>query len=345
MPVTGQARWGIVGTARIAHKAFLPGLRAAGGVAAAVAGRDLARAQDYARINAIERAIEGYQNLIDDPGVDALYIPLPNGLHAQWTIQALRAGKPVLCEKPLCGTLAETERVLGVARETGTLLWEAFVFPFHAQMERIRALLTDRAIGELREIQSNFQFRLDRPDNIRWSRALDGGALNDLGCYPVRLARELFGDEHESAWATARWGGDGVDVDSQGSLGFPGDRRLLLSCGFGRTPDTFSRLMGTGGQIHVSNAFHPGPQDHFEVFTPGAEPRSQAAAGTEPSFAAAIAHIQAVLAGEQAPRSLAIDTSLGSARALHDLLESAAAAKAPELSDSGAAAAAAQAGR
>jgi predicted dehydrogenase len=329
MPVSGQVRWGIVGTAKIARKSFLPGLRAADGLPAAVAGRDLARARDYAQANGIERAIEGYQNLIDDPDVDALYIPLPNGLHAEWTIQALRAGKPVLCEKPLCGSLAETERVLGVARTTGTLLWEAFVFPFHAQMERIRRLLADGVIGELREIQSDFHFVLDRPADIRLSRALGGGAVNDVGCYPVRLARELFGDEHESAWATARWGGDGVDVDLQGSLGFPGGRRLLLSCGFGRSLDTFSRLLGTGGQIHISNAFHPGPDDHYEVFTGGPDPQTYPGAGTEPSFTAAIVHIQAVLRGEQPPRSLALDTSLGSARALHDLLESAAAAKAP----------------
>ena len=210
MPVNGQVRWGIVGTANIARRSFLPGLRAAGGLPAAVAGRELARAQDYAQANGIERAIEGYQNLIDDPDVDALYIPLPNGLHAEWTIQALRAGKPVLCEKPLCGTLSETKRVLGVARETGTLLWEAFVFPFHTQMKRIRGLLAGGAIGELREIQSDFHFMMSGSANIRLSRALEGGAVNDVGCYPVRLARELFGADHESAWATARWGGGGL---------------------------------------------------------------------------------------------------------------------------------------
>jgi predicted dehydrogenase len=334
MPVSRQVRWGIVGTANIARRSFLPGLRAAGGLPAAVAGRELTRAQDYAQANGIERAIEGYQNLIDDPDVDALYIPLPNSLHAEWTIQALRAGKPVLCEKPLCGTLGETERVLAVARETGTLLWEAFVFPFHTQMKRIRGLLADGAIGELREIQSDFHFMMGGSANIRLSRALDGGAVNDVGCYPVRLARELFGANHESAWATARWGGgggaaDGVDVDTQGSLGFPGGHRLLLSCGFGRSLDTFSRLLGTGGQIHISNAFHPGPDDHYTVFADGAEPRTYPGAGTEPSFTAAITHIQAVIGGEQQPQSLAVDTSLGNAQALHDLLESAAAVKAP----------------
>lgn len=193
MTGTGAVRWGIIGTANIARAAFLPGLRQAGGVAAAVAGRDAGRTGQYARDHGIERAITGYQNVIDDPAVDALYIPLPNSLHAEWTIAALRAGKPVLCEKPLCGSLAETEHVLAVAAETGTPLWEAFVFPFHDQFARVTALIADGAIGDLREVQSNFHFSVGRPDNIRLSRDLDGGALNDVGCYPVRLALELFG--------------------------------------------------------------------------------------------------------------------------------------------------------
>ena len=108
MAGTGQIRWGIMGTAGIARKQFLPALREAGGIAAVVAGRDLARAEEYAARQGIGRAVQGYQALLDDPGVDAIYLPLPNSLHAEWTIKALRAGKPVLCEKPLCGTLAET---------------------------------------------------------------------------------------------------------------------------------------------------------------------------------------------------------------------------------------------
>jgi predicted dehydrogenase len=312
------ARWGIVGTANIARSSFLPGLRHAGGVAAAVAGRDLGRAQEFAQANGIERAVEGYQALIEDPGVDALYIPLPNSLHAEWTISALRAGKPVLCEKPLCGRLADTERVLAAARETGTLLWEAFVFPFHEQFAQIRELIGGGAIGELREIQSNFHFRLSRPDNIRMFPGLEGGALNDVGCYPIRLAWELFGAEHDTAVASAEFGGHGVDLETWGILGYPGGRRLLLSSGMSRAYDTFSRLLGTTGQIHVTNAFHPRAGDQFQVLAPDAEPRTMAAGG-EPSFAPAIAHIQAVLAGQQAPRLLAVDTALPTARALHDL--------------------------
>src|ERR1700729_863604 len=125
-----------------------------GGVAAAVAGRDADRTEQWASDNGVERAVTGYQALIDDPDIDVLYIPLPNALHAEWTIRALEAGKPVLCEKPLCGTLRDAQRVLAAARQTGTLLWEAFVFPFQPQMAAIEKLVADGAIGELKEIKS-----------------------------------------------------------------------------------------------------------------------------------------------------------------------------------------------
>ena len=320
-------RWGIISTANIARGQFLPGLRAAGGIPAAVAGRDLGRAQAWAEQHGVDRAVAGYQALIDDPDIDALYIPLPNSLHAEWTVKALRAGKPVLCEKPLCGTLAEAEQVLAVAGETGTLLWEAFVFPFHAQFAAVQKLLADGAIGELLEIQSDFHFTVGNPANIRLARDLDGGALNDVGCYPVRIALELFGAGHTDAWATAVWGGHDVDVDTQGSLGFPGGRRLLLTCGMRRAYDTFTRLLGTAGQIQLTNPFHPGRGDSYTVLTDGEPPRTLDAGAAEPSFTGMIRHIQNVLRGGEAPRQLALDTSLASARALHDLHQSMAATR------------------
>jgi predicted dehydrogenase len=324
---TDPVRWGIIGTAGIARGQFLPGVRAAGGIPAAVAGRDLGRAQAWAEQHGVDRAVAGYQALIDDPGIDALYVPLPNSLHAEWTVEALRAGKPVLCEKPLCGTLAEVEQVLTVAKETGTLLWEAFVFPFHAQFAAVQKLLADGAIGELLEIQSDFHFRVTRPDNIRLIRDLDGGALNDVGCYPVRIALELFGAGHTDAWATAVWGGHDVDVDTQGSLGFPGGRRLLLTCGMRRAYDTFTRLLGTAGQIQLTNPFHPGRGDSYTVLTDGEPPRTLDAGAVEPSFTGMIRHIQNVLRHGETPRQLALETSAASARALHDLHQSLAASR------------------
>jgi len=318
MTTTSLVRWGIISTANIARAAFLPALRIAGGVAAAVAGRDEERTRRWAAEHGVQRAITGYQALIDDPDIDALYNPLPNSMHADWTIAALRAGKPVLCEKPLCGTLADTERVLDVATETGTLLWEAFVFPFNEHMDRLRSLVADGAIGELREVQSDFHFTVTRPDNIRMSADLQGGALRDVGCYPVRLAQEFFG-EHETAWAARVAGGQGVDVETWGSLGYSGGRRLLLSCGMRRGVETFSRLLGDKGQIHVSNLFHPGATDSVRLLPAGGEAVTFTATVVEPAFTAALRHVNAVIAGEEEPRLLAVETSLATARALHDL--------------------------
>src|SRR5882672_1535550 len=139
-----QVRWGILGTAGIAESAFLPALRETGdGVAVSVGSRDLDRARVWADEQGIDRAVLGYDAVIADPDVEAVYIPLPNGLHAEWTIAALEAGKTVFCEKPLCGTVEETERVLATARGSTGLLWEAFVFPFHEQMDRVRQMLDD----------------------------------------------------------------------------------------------------------------------------------------------------------------------------------------------------------
>jgi predicted dehydrogenase len=320
-----RVRWGIIGAAGIARKAFLPAVAEAGGVAAAVAGRDRDRTARWARDHGVDRVVPGYQQLIEDPQLDAVYIPLPNALHAEWTTKALRAGKPVLCEKPLTVSLAEAEQVLAVAAETGTLLWEAFVFPFHDQMRRIRALLAEGVIGELREIQSNYHFAMTDPGrNIRMSAALAGGALNDVGCYPVRLARHLFAAEHDAVSAAAIRDPGGVDAETWGWLGFPGDRRLLLSCGFRRAQDTFSRLIGTAGQIDISNPFHPGAGDRFEVRAAGRDPASHPGTGPDRySFTPAVRHIQDAVTGREPPRWLAADTSFGSARALADIAASA----------------------
>jgi predicted dehydrogenase len=287
-------------------------------VAEAVASRDGAVAERYAAEQGIARALAGYQTLIDDPDIDAVYIALPNSLHAEWTIAALRAGKPALCEKPLTGNLASTHRVLEVARQSGTLLWEAFVFPFHDQMARVRAALAGGVIGDLREIHSDFHFRVARPDNIRLSAELAGGALNDVGCYPIRLAFELFGRAHVSAWGSSVPGGRGVDLESTAVLGYGQGRTLFLSCGMDRRSDTFTRLLGSDGEIRISNPFHPSDSDRLEIIGGQIESTVAAQPGV-PSFTAAIRHIHAVLGGMEEPRQLAIDTSLPTAQALHDL--------------------------
>lgn len=315
-------RWGILGTANIARSSFLPGLRWAEGVPSAVAGRDLARTQRYAADNGIERALDGYEALIADDQIDAIYNPLPNSLHAEWTIRALQAGKAVLCEKPLCLSVEETEAVLNVARESARPLWEAFVFPWRRQTQRVREIIQSGQIGEIGEVHSTFTFELRNRANIRLSPDLGGGALYDVGCYPTMYANMLLDYDPRNGVAMARWAPEGVDAAMQGVLNFAGERRLLFSCALDSADDTFTRLLGSEGQIWLSNAFHPRQHDTLQIHR-GTEVETEHPNGEEPSFGPAIAHIGDVLRGEAKPQHLAIDESLANARAIDLLLESA----------------------
>lgn len=320
---TGPVRWGIMSTANIVERSFLPALAAAGGgVAYAVAGRDAARADSFARDHDIPHSMQGYGSLLEDDAVDAIYIPLPNSLHAEWTIAALRAGKPVLCEKPMCVSVEETERVLQAAAETGTLLWEAFVFPFHAQMDRVLAFIADGTIGDVREVQSTFHFTIAARDDIRLSTELAGGALNDIGCYSTALACLIFGGEPVDGIAVARWAPEGVDEEVTGSLRFADDRRLVVSNSMALPQDTLARIIGTGGEIRLTNPFHPGETDTIELRR-NEQVESYPSEQTEPSFTPALRHIQSVIREGAQPRHLALDDAMPIARGLELLHRSA----------------------
>ena len=317
MTAGGDVRWGIIGTASIARGQFLPGLReAGGGRAAMVAGRELARAEAFAAEHGVDRGVEGYAAVTESPDIDAVYVAVPNSLHAEWTTRALRAGKAVLSEKPLCVGSAQTAEVLEVARATpGALLWEAFVFPFQAQHRRLTGLLAEGAIGEPAEIISAFHFRPARPGDIRFSAGLGGGALADVGCYPIRLAHELFGAaDDDLATGSAEVYGE-VEVDAAGLVPY-GSRRLLLSSGFRRSYDTFTRVLGSQGQVHLTNPFHPGPADTLTLHRPGADAIAEHPTTDARSFTAALRHIHAALRGEAAPEHLAQDSALATARTL-----------------------------
>lgn len=317
MTNTTPVKWGIMGTANIARSSFLPGLRAAGGGQAyAVAGRDRDRTQQYAQANGIEHAYAGYEALLHDPQVDAVYIALPNSLHAKWTIAALQAGKAVFCEKPLCTSLAETEDVLRVARDTGRLLWEAFVFPFHSQMNRLHAILQSGSIGKAIEVQSTFHFQIRSRQNIRLDPALGGGALNDVGCYCIRLAQLVFEEQPSEAATLAKWAPEGVDEEMQGAIAYAAHGQLLFSCGLSSHYDVFSRVLGTEGEVRFSHPFHPRAGDTMEIRTEDGTVTIEPSRQETPSFTPAIAHIQAAIRGEAEPEHLAIDEAAGTARGL-----------------------------
>jgi predicted dehydrogenase len=324
---TGRARdrrmrWGIIGAANIARASFLPGLREAGdGVAAVVASRDPERGQAFADREGVERAVVSYEAVLDDPAIDAVYIALPNSHHAHWTIAALQAGKHILCEKPLCAVAADTERVLATARDHPEApLWEAFVFPFQAQHARIVELIADGALGAVQEIESAFHFRLGHAANIRLSAELGGGALADVGCYPIRLAHELLGPADGPVGVHAVMGA-AVEVDAAGFVSH-GEQRLTLSCGFRRPFDAFTRVLGDGGRLHLTNPFHPGPEDTLEIHRPGEPPAIEHPTRDQRSFSAAVRHIHAVIREQEEPRHLAVDSALSTARTLAALQES-----------------------
>jgi predicted dehydrogenase len=325
MPVTDDAvRWAVLGTAHIAEASFLPALAETGdGVPYLAASRTARAARDWAVQHDMQAGVEGYTAALTDPLVHAVYVPLPNAMHAAWSAAALQAGKTVLCEKPLCVDVAETERLLTVARDTGGLLWESFVFPFHPQTETLKRLLADGVIGEVREVESHMHFTLRQPENIRWDARLGGGALNDVGCYPIRLARLVFGAEPETARADAVRAESGVDAETSGELLFPGERRLVFSCGFQSDRKLGTRIVGTDGEVRLSNPFHPRPGDALEVWRGGELVQAHPVSGGDHSFTPALRHIHDVLLRGVMPRHLAVDDALGNARALELVREAA----------------------
>ncbi|MGD9635998.1 MAG: Gfo/Idh/MocA family protein, partial [Pirellulales bacterium] len=192
-----KIRWGILSTAKIARVHVIPGIAAGElGKVTAIASRDLARAKKVAGELGIERAHGSYQDLLADKNIDAIYNPLPNHLHVPWSIRALKADKHVLCEKPIALSVAEAEQLAGVAAAHPKLkIAEAFMVRFHPQWLAARDLVREGRIGALRTISTTFSYFNDDPDNIRNQSDIGGGALMDIGCYPITTARFIFDAE------------------------------------------------------------------------------------------------------------------------------------------------------
>ncbi len=191
-----KVRWGILGVANIAVKKVIPGMQQAPNVAiAAIASRDLTKAQKAAAQLDIPVAYGSYEELLADPLIDAIYNPLPNHLHVPWSVKAAAAGKHVLCEKPIGLTAAGTELLIAARNKYGVKIGEAFMVRVHPQWLRARELVRTGAIGKLRSVVSVFSYFNNDPKNIRNQSAIGGGGLMDIGCYPITMARFLFGRE------------------------------------------------------------------------------------------------------------------------------------------------------
>ena len=269
-----ELRWGVLSTASIAREKVIPGLRRARrSRVVAIASRDIVLARRAADEAGIPRAHGSYEALLADPDVDAVYIPLPNHLHAEWTIAAARAGKHVLCEKPLAMTSADAERMIAACDAAGVRLMEAFMYRLHPSWVAVRELVAAGRVGRLTAIQSWFSYFNDDPMNIRNIRAVGGGALFDIGCYSVNLSRMLFGGEPTRVESSIlRDPASGVDVLTSGLLEFEGGV-ATFTCSTRMESDQRVHVYGTEGRISIGIPFNIPPDRPTEVFiTQGGDP-------------------------------------------------------------------------
>jgi len=248
--VSEPVRWGLLSTARI-NEAILNGAAQTDTTeVVAVASRDQARADVYAREHGIERAHGSYEALLQDDDVEVVYNSLPNSMHVEWSVRALEAGKHVLCEKPLDRRVEAVERAFDTADRAGRLLMEAFMYRHHPQSKKAAELVGSGAIGELRQLRSLFSFTLTDDADVRLVPELDGGALMDLGCYCISMQRLLAG-EPELVFGRQRLGGRRVDVGFVGVLQFPGEVFGEFHCGFDLPEGNGLEAIGSKGKLVV----------------------------------------------------------------------------------------------
>lgn len=256
--MTKQLRWGILSTANIGIKAVIPAIQQSrNGVVVAIASRDERVAQDAARAANIPHAFGSYQALLESDAVDAIYNPLPNHLHKEWTIRAAEQGKHILCEKPFALNIGEVDEMIAAAQQHGVQLMEAFMYRFHPQHARVKELLQQGAIGKIKTIRSAFCFTLNNADNIRLQKELGGGALMDVGCYCVNMAR-LFADaEPSEVQANVVMHANGVDDTLTGLLRFPNDIVGVFDCSFRTDYTEWLQIQGTEGRLDLPRPVKP----------------------------------------------------------------------------------------
>jgi len=248
--------WGVLSTARIGAR-LIEGARQTGAAdVVAVASRDESSAQAFAGTHGIPRAHGSYEALLADPDVEAVYVPLPNSMHVDWTLRALEAGKHVLCEKPLDRRPDQVARAFDVAERSGLVLSEALMWRHNPQTARLRELLGEGAIGDVRLVRACFSFALAGDVDVRLDPALDGGALMDIGCYCVSGARLVAGGEPMSVAAEVVNGPTGVDTRLAGLLRFDGDVLATVDCGLDVTSRSELEVVGSDGRIVLPDPWH-----------------------------------------------------------------------------------------
>ena len=262
--MTEQIRWGVLGNATIARKCVIPAIQKSDtGYVAALATRSPSAAKGTASKFDIPNIYDGYEKLLDDETINAVYIPLPNHLHMPWTLEALAAGKHVLCEKPLALNAAEAEKMAAAARDAGRLLMEAFMYRFHPRSKEIKKLITDGRIGIPRMVRAAFCFHIDNlvyesGDNIRLKPDMGGGSLLDTGCYCVSVARWYLGSEPTSVEAQAIYHPDGADCQLVANINFSDNALATIETSFISTLQQTYTIVGSEAAVELPHdAFIP----------------------------------------------------------------------------------------
>ncbi|HEV3207887.1 MAG TPA: Gfo/Idh/MocA family oxidoreductase [Terriglobales bacterium] len=265
--MSNKVRWGILSTAKIGLKKVIPGMQKGSWCeVAAIASRDLSQAEDAARTLGIARAYGSYEELLADPQIEAIYNPLPNQLHVPWSIKAAEAGKHVLCEKPLSLTVAEARNLLAVRDRTGVKIGEAFMVRTHPQWLRTRELITSGGIGALRSVVGLFSYFNRDPKNIRNIPECGGGALMDIGCYPVNASRFVFGEEPSRVLSLIERDPEmKVDRLTSGILDFPSGQSIF-TCSTQMVPYQRMQFLGTKGRIEIEIPFNAPPDRPCRIF-------------------------------------------------------------------------------
>lgn len=252
-------RWGIVGTAAIAERAFIPAVQESErAIVRAVASRNADKARQMAERTGVERYYGSYEELLDDPEIDAVYIPLPNHLHKEWTIRAARAGKHILCEKPAALDAQETMEMLAACEEHHVVFSEAFMYRYGEKHRRVREIIASGEIGDIRSMRGVFNYCTpDDTGNVRFNRAMGGGSIYDIGVYPISAARMIMGSE--PLWASAHAffspEHDDVDMSASGLLAFSGGVALSFECGMWAYNRSYFEVTGTKGRIELPHMF------------------------------------------------------------------------------------------
>jgi D-xylose 1-dehydrogenase (NADP+, D-xylono-1,5-lactone-forming) len=284
-----------------------------------VGSRDRARAEAYSRQRGLERAYGSYEELLADPDIDVVYVALPNALHVEWSIRALDAGKHVLSEKPLSRDPAEVERAFDAAERAGRILMEGFMYRHHPQTKKLKQLVDEGAIGELRLVRTQFSFTLDKPDDVRWDPELGGGALLDLGCYCVSGSRLLAG-EPEIVHAEQTLSASGVDARFAATMRFADGVLAHFDCGFDLPFRTELEAVGSEGTLFMPQPFVADDVD-LELRRPDDVERLPRLSANR--YRLELENLSRAIRGEEEPL-LRREESLAQARVLDALLCSAA---------------------